>query len=77
MHFYEKSKTRLSKDFPVSSPGGDTNRPFQFQKRRQLLIGLHNETLSLVAMRICNKDRSPVGIDLRRSLNSGSNPTAG
>ena len=26
-------------------------------------IGLHNETLSVVAMRICNKDRSPVGID--------------
>ena len=23
----------------------------------------HNETLSVVAMRICNKDRSPVGID--------------
>jgi hypothetical protein len=43
--------------------GWDTNRAFQFQKRRQLLIGLHNETLSVVAMRICNKDRSPVGID--------------
>ena len=34
---------------------------FQFQKRRQLFIGMHNETLS-VAMRIYNPDRSPVGI---------------
>jgi hypothetical protein len=28
----------------------DTNRPFQFQKRGQLFIGTHNETLSVVAM---------------------------
>ena len=51
----------LAKHF--NQQGWDTNRGFQFQKRRQLLIGLHNETLSVVAMRICNKDRSPVGID--------------
>jgi hypothetical protein len=37
------------------------NRGFQFQKRRQLFIRPHNETLSLVKMRISN-DRSPVGI---------------
>jgi hypothetical protein len=28
----------------------DTNRPFQFQKRSQLFIRTHNETLSVVAM---------------------------
>ena len=29
----------------------DTNRPFQFQKRSQLFVGAHNETLSVVAWR--------------------------
>ena len=32
----------------------DTNRPFQFHKRRQLFIRTHNETLSVVAMCVCN-----------------------
>ena len=36
---------------------------FQFNKRRQLFIRVHNETLSVVAVRMCNPDRSPVGID--------------
>jgi hypothetical protein len=40
----------------------DTNRPFQFHKRRQLFIRTHNETLSVTAMRVCNPDRSPLGI---------------
>jgi len=39
------------------------NRRFDFQKRRQLLIGPQNETLSIVAMRISNPDCSPVGIN--------------
>ena len=39
------------------------NRPFQFRKRSLLLIRAHNETLSIVAMRVCNPDRSPVGIN--------------
>jgi hypothetical protein len=30
----------------------DTNRSFQFQKRGQLFIGTHNETLSIVARRL-------------------------
>jgi hypothetical protein len=34
----------------------------QFQKRRQLLVRTHNETLSVVAMRVSNPDRSPAGI---------------
>jgi hypothetical protein len=36
------------------------NRPFQFQKRSPLFIGMHNETLSVAAMRVNNPDRSPV-----------------
>jgi hypothetical protein len=39
------------------------NRRFKFHKRSQLFIRTHNETLSVVAMRISNPDRSPVGIN--------------
>jgi hypothetical protein len=39
------------------------NRRFEFQKRRQLFIGMHNETLSIAAIRVCNPDRSPFAID--------------
>jgi hypothetical protein len=42
----------------------DTNRPFQFQKRRQLFIRTHNEALPITAMRVNNPDRSPVGINV-------------
>ena len=38
------------------------SRRFQFQKRRQLFVRTHNETLPVVAMRIRNPDRSPVGV---------------
>jgi len=41
----------------------DTNRHFQFQKRSQLFIGTHNEPLSVVAVRVSNPDRSPLGIN--------------
>jgi hypothetical protein len=40
----------------------NTNVPFQFQKRSQLFIRAHNETLSVVAMCVCNEDRSPTRI---------------
>jgi len=40
----------------------DTNRPFQFNKRRQFFIGVDNVTLSIAAMRVCNPDRSPFTI---------------
>jgi hypothetical protein len=30
----------------------DTNRPFQFEKRSELVIGTHNETLAIAAMRV-------------------------
>jgi hypothetical protein len=40
----------------------DTDCPFQFHKRGQLFIGAHDETPSLVAMRVNNPDRSPARI---------------
>jgi hypothetical protein len=36
---------------------------FEFQKRGQLFIRSDDKTLSIVAMRVCNPDRSPVGIN--------------
>jgi hypothetical protein len=41
----------------------NTNVPFQFQKRSQLFIRAHNETLSVAAMRVSNPERSSVGIN--------------
>jgi hypothetical protein len=38
-------------------------RRFKFQKRSQLFIGVHNETLSIIAMCVCNPDRSLTGIN--------------
>jgi hypothetical protein len=35
---------------------------FEFCKRSQLFIGVHNKTLSVVAMCVHNPDRSPVRI---------------
>jgi hypothetical protein len=31
---------------------------FKFRKRRQLIVGSHNETLSVAAMRVSNPGRS-------------------
>ena len=36
---------------------------FKFQKRNQLFLRTHDKTLSVVAMRVCNPDCSPVGIN--------------
>jgi hypothetical protein len=38
-----------------------TNR-FEFHKCSQFFVRPHNETLSVVAVRVGNPDRSPVGI---------------
>jgi hypothetical protein len=38
------------------------NCPLQFQKRSQLFIRVHNEPLSVVAMRVNNPDRSPASL---------------
>jgi hypothetical protein len=35
----------------------------QFHKRRQPLISMRNETLSITAMRVCNPDCSPFAIN--------------
>jgi hypothetical protein len=35
---------------------------FQFQKRSQLFVGVHNKALSVAAMRVSNPDRSPLRI---------------
>jgi hypothetical protein len=32
------------------------NRRLEFDKRRQLFIGAHDEPLSVAAMRVCNPD---------------------
>jgi hypothetical protein len=36
---------------------------FKFQKRSQLFVGVHNESLSVIAMRVDNPDRSSLTID--------------
>ena len=41
------------------------NCGFEFRKRSQLFIRTHNETLSVVAMCVCNPDCSPVAINRR------------
>jgi hypothetical protein len=43
----------MSRQFAASA-----NRHFEFQKRGQLLIGTHNETLFAAAMRVSNPDYS-------------------
>jgi hypothetical protein len=49
------------------------DRPFQFDKRHQLFIGAHNETLSVVAMRVNDPDCVPVQI---HGGNTDPTPTA-
>ena len=41
----------------------ESNLRFQFHKRRQLFIGTHNKTLSVVTMCVNDPDCSPVGIN--------------
>jgi hypothetical protein len=47
----------------MPSPTGRVNRRFEFDKSRQLFIGVHNETLSVVAMCVCNPERPRFGIN--------------
>jgi hypothetical protein len=46
----------------VNETCGTANRRFNFNKRSQPFIRSHNETLTVAVMRVCDKDRSPVGI---------------
>jgi hypothetical protein len=41
---------------------GVPSRPFEFQKRHQLFIRTHNETLSIAAMCVSNPNGSAFGI---------------
>jgi hypothetical protein len=47
-----KNPDSLSRTFAASA-----NRRFQFHKRSQLFIGVHNEALTVVAMRVNNPKR--------------------
>jgi hypothetical protein len=53
-----KNLTSLSRQENASP-----NRRFKFKKRRQLFIRVHNEALTVAAMRVSNPDGSPVGIN--------------
>jgi hypothetical protein len=46
-------------------PIASTGHRFQFEKRGQQFICMHNETLSVAAMCVCNPDRLPFAIDCR------------
>jgi hypothetical protein len=55
---FRKKPANLSRRFAARA-----NRRFEVQKRSQLFIRTHNETFSVVAMRVHNPDRLPVGIN--------------
>jgi hypothetical protein len=55
---FAKKLATLSRQFAVS-----VNRRFRLQKRNQLFVRSHNETLSVIAVRVSNPDRSPFGIN--------------
>jgi hypothetical protein len=59
------SDAELAKNLACSSKqfAASANRRFQFQKRSQLFIRSHNETLPVAAMRVSNPGRSPAGIN--------------
>jgi hypothetical protein len=54
---------RADPSFVFAVTCGLPNRGFEFHKRRQLFIRMHDETLSVVAVRVHNPNGSPVGID--------------
>jgi hypothetical protein len=51
-----KNLANASNQFAAS-----VNRRFEFDKRRQLFVRVHNETLSVVTVRVSNEDCLPVG----------------
>jgi len=54
---FGKKLAKLSNPFAASA-----GRGFKFHKRRKLLIRVHNNTLSVVVVCVCNPDGSPLGI---------------
>jgi hypothetical protein len=63
-HFRLISKFHLTasslKNLPTRQADSPHSRVAQFLKRRQLFIRVHNETLSVAAMRVSNPDCSPL-----------------
>jgi hypothetical protein len=53
---------RIANPFSERLAPASANHRFKFQKRSQLFIRTHNETLSVVAVRVSNEDCSPVRI---------------
>jgi hypothetical protein len=53
-----QKRCQLSKQFTASA-----DYRFQFQKRRQLFLRVHNVALSIAAVRVNNPDRSPLRIN--------------
>jgi hypothetical protein len=53
---FGKNLASLSNQFAASA-----DRSFESQKRGQLFIRVHNETLSIVAMHVCNEDSPGCG----------------
>jgi hypothetical protein len=49
---FGKNPANLSRQFFVSA-----NHGFEFEKRRQFFIGTHDETLSVVVVRVNNRGR--------------------
>jgi hypothetical protein len=56
-NFFRKSPSARQSDLPQA------RCCFEFEKRREYFIRVHNETLSVVAVRVRNPDRSPIGIN--------------
>jgi len=54
---FRKNLANLSRQFTASA-----NRCYKFHKCSQLFIRVHNEALTVAAMRVTNEDRSPAGI---------------
>ena len=55
-------ETKIIK-FPTSlKKWQSTDHCFQFQKRSQLFVGVHNEALTVIAVCVNNPDRSPFRI---------------
>jgi hypothetical protein len=54
--------TQRQSDLRDQSHREFVNCPLQFNKRSQLFIGTHDETHSVIAMRVCNPDRSPASM---------------
>jgi len=60
LQIFAKNPASLSSQFATSA-----DRRVEFHKSRQFFIRTHNQTLTVAAMCVCNKDCSPVGIQFK------------